>query len=87
MSWNELRRLFFKFPFLLHSVSAIFSGLGLTTFGTYFFLSDQVVVLGGGSFGTAMAAHVASNKADMEVSMLLRDVDVCRSINETHFNW
>ncbi|CAA7406181.1 unnamed protein product [Spirodela intermedia] len=48
--------------------------------------TKKVVVLGGGSFGTAMAAHVASNKADMEVNMLLRDVDVCRSINETHFN-
>ena len=44
------------------------------------------MVLGGGSFGTAMAAHVARNKVDMEVSMLLRDSDVCRAINETHFN-
>lgn len=45
------------------------------------------MVLGGGSFGTAMAAHVASRKAEMEVAMLLRDGDVCRAINETHFNW
>ncbi|XP_078436203.1 glycerol-3-phosphate dehydrogenase [NAD(+)] 2, chloroplastic-like [Wolffia australiana] len=48
--------------------------------------TKKVVVLGGGSFGTAMAAHVARNKAEMEVSMLLRDPDVCKSINETHFN-
>ncbi|MQL87102.1 hypothetical protein Taro_019625 [Colocasia esculenta] len=44
-----------------------------------------VVVLGGGSFGTAMAAHIASKKAEMEVSMLLRDADVCRAINDTHY--
>lgn len=47
----------------------------------------QVVVLGGGSFGTAMAAHVAAKKADLEVSMLLRDDLVCRSINHSHINW
>ncbi|WRX11887.1 Glycerol-3-phosphate dehydrogenase, partial [Theobroma cacao] len=33
----------------------------------------SVVVLGGGSFGTAMAAHVANKKTQMEVSMLVRD--------------
>uniref|UniRef100_A0A0D9WWZ2 Glycerol-3-phosphate dehydrogenase [NAD(+)] n=1 Tax=Leersia perrieri TaxID=77586 RepID=A0A0D9WWZ2_9ORYZ len=47
----------------------------------------KVVVLGGGSFGTAMAAHVAAKKADLEVSMLLRDDLVCRSINHSHINW
>jgi hypothetical protein len=47
----------------------------------------QVVVLGGGSFGTAMAAHVAAKKADLEVAMLLRDDLVCRSINQRHINW
>jgi isopentenyl phosphate kinase len=47
----------------------------------------QVVVLGGGSFGTAVAAHVAAKKADLEVAMLLRDDLVCRSINNTHINW
>ncbi|EER98222.1 glycerol-3-phosphate dehydrogenase [NAD(+)], chloroplastic [Sorghum bicolor] len=46
----------------------------------------KVVVLGGGSFGTAMAAHVAAKKADLEVAMLLRDDLVCRSINNTHIN-
>ncbi|OAY83494.1 Glycerol-3-phosphate dehydrogenase (NAD(+)) 2, chloroplastic, partial [Ananas comosus] len=46
----------------------------------------KVVVLGGGSFGTAMAAHVASKKAEMEVSMLVRDAHICRAINENHFN-
>jgi len=45
-----------------------------------------VVVLGGGSFGTAMAAHVAAKKADLEVSMLLRDDLVCRSIHNIHIN-
>ncbi|XP_052161967.1 glycerol-3-phosphate dehydrogenase [NAD(+)], chloroplastic [Oryza glaberrima] len=46
----------------------------------------KVVVLGGGSFGTAMAAQVAAKKADLEVSMLLRDDLVCRSINHSHIN-
>ncbi|KAI4302459.1 hypothetical protein MLD38_038201 [Melastoma candidum] len=46
----------------------------------------KVVVLGGGSFGTAMAAHVASKKAEMEVHMLVRDPLLCRSINEDHCN-
>lgn len=47
----------------------------------------KVVVLGGGSFGTAMAAHVADRKAQLEVNMLVRDVEVCQSINENHLNW
>ncbi|XBI69640.1 hypothetical protein VPH35_064301 [Triticum aestivum] len=46
----------------------------------------QVVVLGGGSFGTAMAAQVAAKKPDLEVAMLLRDDLVCRSINHRHVN-
>lgn len=46
-----------------------------------------MVVLGGGSFGTAMAAHVASRKAQLEVNMLVRDPHVCQSINEKHYNW
>ncbi|EEC81760.1 hypothetical protein OsI_25428 [Oryza sativa Indica Group] len=46
----------------------------------------KVVVLGGGSFGTAMAVQVAAKKADLEVSMLLRDDLVCRSINHSHIN-
>lgn len=45
-----------------------------------------MVVLGGGSFGTAMAAHVANRKAEMEVNMLVRDPAVCQSINENHCN-
>lgn len=48
--------------------------------------TKKVVVLGGGSFGTAMAAHVAGRKAEMEVNMLVRDAQVCQSINESHFN-
>ena len=48
---------------------------------------EKVVVLGGGSFGTAMAAHVANRKAELEVKMLVRDPQVCLSINERHCNW
>ncbi|XP_075668061.1 glycerol-3-phosphate dehydrogenase [NAD(+)] 2, chloroplastic isoform X2 [Castanea sativa] len=48
--------------------------------------TNKVVVLGGGSFGTAMAAHVADRKAQLEVHMLVRDPQVCRSINENNFN-
>lgn len=46
-----------------------------------------MVVLGGGSFGTAMAAHIAAKKAQLEVNMLVRDPRVCQSINENHCNW
>ncbi|XP_055831343.1 glycerol-3-phosphate dehydrogenase [NAD(+)] 2, chloroplastic isoform X3 [Solanum dulcamara] len=48
---------------------------------------DKIVVLGGGSFGTAMAAHVAARKSQLEVNMLVRDPQVCRSINEEHHNF
>ncbi|KAL3524066.1 hypothetical protein ACH5RR_016900 [Cinchona calisaya] len=48
--------------------------------------TKKVVVLGGGSFGTAMAAHVAERKAQLEVNMLVRDPQVCRSINDKHCN-
>ncbi|KAJ4977580.1 hypothetical protein NE237_008360 [Protea cynaroides] len=48
--------------------------------------TKKVVVLGGGSFGTAMAAHVAGRKAELEVNMLVRDPHLCRSINDDHFN-
>lgn len=43
-------------------------------------------MLGGGSFGTAMAAHVANRKADLEVNMLVRDPLVCQAINQSHYN-
>ncbi|XP_047330651.1 glycerol-3-phosphate dehydrogenase [NAD(+)] 2, chloroplastic isoform X1 [Impatiens glandulifera] len=48
--------------------------------------TKKVVVLGGGSFGTAMAAHVADRKAELEVNMLVRDPHVCHSINNDHYN-
>ncbi|ESR49174.1 hypothetical protein CICLE_v10031473mg [Citrus x clementina] len=48
--------------------------------------TNKVVVLGGGSFGTAMAAHVANRKAQLKVYMLMRDPVVCQSINEKHCN-
>lgn len=44
-------------------------------------------MLGGGSFGTAMAANVANKKAELEVKILVRDPQVCLSINEKHHNW
>ncbi|XP_010253061.1 PREDICTED: glycerol-3-phosphate dehydrogenase [NAD(+)] 2, chloroplastic [Nelumbo nucifera] len=49
--------------------------------------TKKVVVLGGGSFGTAMAAHIAAKKAELEVKMLVRDPHVCQSINKTHYNY
>ncbi|KAI0501841.1 hypothetical protein KFK09_016786 [Dendrobium nobile] len=48
--------------------------------------TKKVAVLGGGSFGTAMAAHLAGKKAEMEVAMLVRDDQCCHLINETHHN-
>ncbi|KAL8149386.1 hypothetical protein AgCh_006415 [Apium graveolens] len=48
--------------------------------------TNKVVVLGGGSFGTAMAAHIADRKFQMEVNMLVRDPKICQSINEKHLN-
>ncbi|XP_060181638.1 glycerol-3-phosphate dehydrogenase [NAD(+)] 2, chloroplastic isoform X1 [Lycium barbarum] len=48
--------------------------------------TNKIVVLGGGSFGTAMAAHVATRKSQLEVNMLVRDPQVCRTINEEHHN-
>ncbi|XP_042067524.1 glycerol-3-phosphate dehydrogenase [NAD(+)] 2, chloroplastic-like [Salvia splendens] len=48
--------------------------------------TKKVVVLGGGSFGTAMAAHVADRKSQLQVHLLVRDAQVCQSINQTHLN-
>ncbi|XP_038893107.1 glycerol-3-phosphate dehydrogenase [NAD(+)] 2, chloroplastic isoform X2 [Benincasa hispida] len=48
--------------------------------------TNKVAVLGGGSFGTAMAAHIAGRKPQLEVNMLLRDPQVCQSINDSHYN-
>ncbi|KAL8199779.1 hypothetical protein R6Q57_013347 [Mikania cordata] len=48
--------------------------------------TNKVVVLGGGSFGTAMASHVAGRKEQMEVNILVRDPQICQSINEKHCN-
>ena len=46
----------------------------------------KVVVFGGGSFGTAVAAALARQKPDMVVALWLRDADVCATINEQHRN-
>lgn len=48
--------------------------------------TTKVVVFGGGSFGTAVGAALARQKADMAVTMLLRDPYVCREINDHHCN-
>ncbi|KAK9868620.1 hypothetical protein WJX84_008806 [Apatococcus fuscideae] len=47
---------------------------------------DKVVVFGGGSFGTAMAAVLARQKAELHVILLLRDPYTCLSINHDHTN-
>jgi glycerol-3-phosphate dehydrogenase (NAD+) len=46
----------------------------------------QVVVFGGGSFGTAMGCALARQKSQLDVTLLLRDPYVCRDINEQHVN-
>lgn len=49
-------------------------------------VTSKVVVFGGGSFGTAMAASLARQKADMDIVMLLRDPKLCADINTLHCN-
>ncbi|XP_073386719.1 glycerol-3-phosphate dehydrogenase [NAD(+)] 2, chloroplastic-like [Physcomitrium patens] len=49
--------------------------------------TKKVVVLGGGSFGTAMAVLLARNKSDMNVTLLLRDYTTCQAINDDHMNF
>ncbi len=46
----------------------------------------QVVVFGGGSFGTAMAVALARQREEIEVAMVLRDPYLCKDINELHCN-
>ncbi|GAX80140.1 hypothetical protein CEUSTIGMA_g7578.t1 [Chlamydomonas eustigma] len=48
--------------------------------------TNKVVVFGGGSFGTAMAASLAGQKQSMEVVLLLRDIELCNDINTSHRN-
>ena len=40
--------------------------------------TKKVAVMGGGSFGTAMATLLARNKADLDVVILLRNEDDAR---------
>jgi glycerol-3-phosphate dehydrogenase (NAD+) len=47
---------------------------------------DKVVVFGGGSFGTAMAAALARQKPALDVVLLLRDPGLVDAINATHVN-
>ena len=49
-------------------------------------LCAQIVVFGGGSFGTAMACALARQRPQLVVTLLLRDPYVCRDINERHIN-
>jgi glycerol-3-phosphate dehydrogenase (NAD+) len=44
------------------------------------------VVIGGGSFGTAIAVLLARNKSEMQVSLLLRDASLAEFINKEHVN-
>ena len=46
----------------------------------------KVTVLGGGSFGTAMAVLLARNKPDLDVVLLLRNAAVADGINSRHVN-
>jgi len=45
-----------------------------------------VAVLGGGSFGTAMATLLARNKATLDVVLLVRDAATVQAVNERHCN-
>lgn len=48
---------------------------------------EKVVVFGGGSFGTAMGAALARQKAELEITLLLRDPTICKEINSEHINY
>ena len=48
--------------------------------------TNKVAVLGGGSFGTAMATLLARNKPTMDVVLLVRDTATVQAINERHCN-
>ena len=48
--------------------------------------TKKVAVMGGGSFGTAMATLLARNKADLDVVILLRNEDDAAAINDDHRN-
>jgi len=49
-------------------------------------MTKKVAVMGGGSFGTAMATLLARNKADLDVVILLRSAADCEAINVHHCN-
>lgn len=54
--------------------------------GTTLEATQKVVIFGGGSFGTAVGSALARQKADLNVTMLLRDPYVCQDINTLHRN-
>jgi glycerol-3-phosphate dehydrogenase (NAD(P)+) len=45
----------------------------------------NIVILGGGSFGTALANELSRNPSN-QITILLRDETIKKEINETHFN-
>lgn len=46
----------------------------------------KVCVLGGGSFGTAMASVLARSRPELDVRLLVRSAEDARGINEEHVN-
>lgn len=46
----------------------------------------KVAVFGGGSFGTAMGVALSRQHPDLEITLLLRDPNLCKDINEMHRN-
>jgi glycerol-3-phosphate dehydrogenase (NAD+) len=48
--------------------------------------TNKVTVLGGGSFGTAMATLLARNKPTLDVVLLVRDAATVQAVNERHCN-
>jgi glycerol-3-phosphate dehydrogenase (NAD+) len=48
--------------------------------------TNKVAVMGGGSFGTAMATLLARNKADLDVVILCRSEVDAAAINNDHRN-
>eukprot|EP00271_Cylindrocystis_brebissonii_P000032 TRINITY_DN10036_c0_g2_i2.p1 TRINITY_DN10036_c0_g2~~TRINITY_DN10036_c0_g2_i2.p1 ORF type:complete len:762 (+),score=76.61 TRINITY_DN10036_c0_g2_i2:665-2950(+) len=48
--------------------------------------TTKVVVLGGGSFGTAVGVLLARNKATMDVVLLMRSAEQCEDVNQHNTN-
>ena len=48
--------------------------------------SKKVAIMGGGSFGTAMATLLARNKGDLDVVILMRNAGDADALNAEHRN-